>query len=679
MQASQSFNYPTPTSSISWEDDFGDALLNDLLAQDPYQYIQHSSPSHSDPPKDSTLTGVPNPKFFQYLVSLRYFSSEDLKGFSAEYLRRLQKKCIKFVSAFSVLSPYIAEGYRQRPLGEVLKNIKYCRNFDAASFMFKRIRNKSFLKMRKPALHFIKSVAKLTRFQSSQDKSLVVTNTIKSLTQSIPDNLIIQKGLKSLSLNSIFPEKQGYGKKITNFKLSKKRVIDKILCLRDLKSLSLRRETISNILQNKEEIQRLIENLPNLREFMIGVNLGFRTLWNPKLSENIAARITHFVMHYQSSHSDAQEPKPPIFDFLDNIDGFKNLTSFRYEELDGVHWNFPEILAELPKLERFQRISLEKFYINLFFGFCKRSPEQLFEGFFRYWKLPSSLRDLVFNIRVNNLILFHQMQETRACFKNLELLQNLRSFELNVITNSLAINVEDTKEQPQFLINLFQETINYLSTTLEDLSLAVIKTFRSYSQGSFQDQSLLTTIADRFKQLKSLSIELSGEIVALAIEDINNVLPNLKALTIIGCSLPYDFCGRLNSVVFEKLIYHAPKGIDLPNIIECLEHVSNLVFLKHLTVSFDGCDKFDLRREIVECVVKIVQRLTKLTEFIFRLDVRVKQNTLKWLLSLVNFKKNIKYCKLNFYQYGVLMPCLIGKEDAWIKDYIERARKFLIK
>ena len=675
MQTLQSVDFSTQTPPISWENDFGDAPLNDLLAQDPYQSIQHSSSFHN-----STFTqDIPNPRCLRHLVSIRYFSSEDLKGFSAEYLRRLQRRRIKFVSAFSVSSPYIAEGYRQRPLGEVLKNIKYCRSFDAASFMFKRIRNKSFLKMRKPALHFIKSVAKLTRFQSSQDKSLVVTNTIKNLTQSIPDNLIIQKGLKSLSLNSIFPEKQGYGKKITNFKLSKKRVVDKILCLQDLRSLSLRRETISNILQNQEEIQRLIENLPNLREFMIGINLGFRTLWNPKPSENIAARITHFVMHYQSSHSDAQEPKPPIFDFLDNIDGFKSLTSFRYEELDGVHWNFPEILAELPKLEKFQRISLQNFHINLFFGFCKRSPEQLFEGFFGYFKLPLSLQNLIFNIRVNNLSLFYQTQTTRACFKNLELLQNLKSFELNIITNSLAINVEGTKEQPQFLIDLFQETITYLSTTLEDLSLAVIKTFRSYSQGIYKDQSLLTAIADRFKELKSLSIELSGESVALTIEDKDDVLPKLKALTIMGCSLPYGFCEKLNPLVFEKLIYHAPKGIDLPDLIECLEHVSNLVFLKHLTVSFDGCDKYDLRREVVECVVKIVQRLAKLTEFIFRLDVRIKQNALRWLLSLVNFKKNIKYCKLNFYQYGVLAPCLIGKEDAWIKDYIERTRKFLIK
>jgi len=156
------------------------------------------------------------------------------------------------------------------------------------------------------------------------------------------------------------------------------------------------------------------------------------------------------------------------------------------------------------------------------------------------------------------------------------------------------------------------------------------------------------------------------------------ILPTLQALSIDGCKLPLGFCQKLDSKEFNELVYNAPRGIDLESLVEVLDGVSKLKFLKKVELVFAGCDKYDMRKEVFEGIVKILRDVEMLREFTLYLDVHTKTNVLEWLLKFANLKKKLRFCRLNFYHYGAIKPLLITKEDYWIKSYMERSRRFLI-
>ena len=137
--------------TLSWENDLGDRDLNILLHQDPFKSLQNRLPrsnsSIQETRRRSKYMIKPNPKAFKSPVL--HLSKEKLDVLSIEDLKNFQKKRIKFTSAFSLSSPYIAEGFKHKPLEETLANIKYCSKLDLSSFMAKRIKGKAFLKMRK--------------------------------------------------------------------------------------------------------------------------------------------------------------------------------------------------------------------------------------------------------------------------------------------------------------------------------------------------------------------------------------------------------------------------------------------------------------------------------------------------------------------------------------------------
>jgi len=234
------------------------------------------------------------------------------------------------------------------------------------------------------------------------------------------------------------------------------------------------------------------------------------------------------------------------------------------------------------------------------------------------------------------------------------------------------------EEQPEFLIQFFMKVLENLHPGLQDLRLTSLKTTKCHTQRVYQDTELLPAIANKFQTLNNLAIEFSDGAIELFCPLQGEALPSLKRLSINGCRLPLGLCNKLNPKEFKELVYNAPRGIDLERLVEILDGVSRLKFLKKVELMFAGCDKYDMRKEVFEGIVKILRDVEMLKEFTLCLDVHTKTNVLEWLLKFTNLKKGLKFCRLNFYHYGAIKPLLITKEDYWIKSYMERTRRFLI-
>jgi len=318
--------------------------------------------------------------------------------------------------------------------------------------------------------------------------------------------------------------------------------------------------------------------------------------------------------------------------------------------------------------------------MNLYFG-GSQGPviQQIMSGFFRNLALPDSLEKFSFYARVQDLNILGKIHESSVpYFQTCRTLEHLNSFDLSIIANSMIVDFNLKEEQPEFLIQFFMKVLGNINPGLQDLRLTALKTTKCHTQKVFQDSELLTCIANRFQALNNLAIEFSDGAIELLSPPQAEILPVLKSLSIDGCKLPLALCQKLNPKEFKELVYNAPRGIDLEGLVEVLDGVSKLKWLKKVELVFAGCDKYDMRKEVFEGIVKILRDVEKLKEFTLYLDVHTKTNVLEWLLKFANLKKGLRFCRLNFYHYGAIKPLLITKEDYWIKSYMERSRRFLI-
>lgn len=664
---------PPKTTVLSWQDEPNNRELNDFR-KDHSLFLQDSNQTkqqENDAIKSTLITQTKEQRMKPIMSRLL---KEDIQTLSYQDFQLLQKNKIKYINTLSLGSSYIPEGFCHTPLGSAFSNIKYCSKVDFHSFLSKRIKGKNFLKMRKAILHSMRTATKFLRADLELDKTLVLNPSLKSLTQSSPDHFV-QRGMECLILDTLFP----YERKQLVQKKQKKvinRTVDKLLQSETLQTLTVRKESVKNLLTRQTEIAAVLERLPNLREFTLGIDLGYKTFWSPQLGADIASRITSFNMRYKSSH--AMESKSPLFDFLDNIEAFKNLKSFRYEESDGIHWTSSEDLKEMTRLKNFKSIPLEKLFMNFIFGTQTPTVERAIRGFFKHLELPPSLQSFTFYGRFDNISIFGPIQESFPSFKSIEQLENLKNFDLGLIVNTLVTHATAKEEEIEMLFQFFKNTIAQLNTGLEDLSLTIIKNAASPVERKYYDEELLAAINERFQALKTLSFEFPDRTVELLVPDLPTLLPKLEKIAFAGCSLPLSLCEKLNPNTFRELSYTGPKTIELQTLVDYFEGVSNLRFLSRVELLFPGYDKYAMRKEILEGIFKILQQLKDLTEFNIFIDVRVPTRIVDWLLNLANEKEKLKYCKFYFHRCGAFKPSLKTKEDFGIKHYLEKSRKFLL-
>jgi len=316
--------------------------------------------------------------------------------------------------------------------------------------------------------------------------------------------------------------------------------------------------------------------------------------------------------------------------------------------------------------------------MNIFFGIQNEIVESAIRGFFEHLELPVSLETFSFYARFDNLALFRQVHESTVIFPNLSSLSDLKRIELSLIANTFYSH--PSKEQDvELVLQFFTRVLSHSNDKVEEITLNAIKNTSTSLQKTHRDEELLSTIVNQFPELRVLSLEFPDNMVRLISPEKEIVLPQLERLLITGCELPLAFCSKISSEGLKELSYTAPKAIPFSHLIEYFEGVSNMTPLRYLSLFFPGFEKYDMSKEILEGIIKIFQRLEELTEFMIYIDVRTKTGTLGWLLDLANAKVSLRSCSFNFYHYGAAKPRLIVKEDFWLKHYLERNRKFLIK